>query len=137
MVCSHKDKIMPDYAAIDDHTILSYIFYPRVNFSISPKWGFDVFVTVEEGAVVHCRFYKEDNTWPWILHFHGNGEVVSDYDELSLFYLKNGLNLVVADYRGYGKSTGEPSLANLVHDSHIIYRAVVQELSERGFNEAL
>ena len=128
---------MPDYSAIDSPSILPYIFYPRDTFSICPRWGFDLFVTVAEGVFVHCRFYKENDTWPWVLHFHGNGEVVSDYDETAIFYLKYGINLIVADYRGYGKSTGNPTLTDISHDAQIIYNATKKELAERQLRSNL
>lgn len=123
---------MPDYTSLDTSSALTYIFYPRDTFNICPKWGFDIFVTVEKDTIVHCRFYRELDANPWILHFHGNGEVVSDYDEVSLFYLKNGINLVVVDYRGYGKSTGNPTLTAISRDAGVIYNAVRNELANRG-----
>jgi len=63
-----------------------------------------------------------------MLFFHGNGEVVSDYDELSSFYTRRKLNLVVADYRGYGLSGGTPTLNGITADSHKILDAVREEL---------
>jgi len=72
-----------------------------------------------------------------VLHFHGNGEVVSDYDEIAIFYLKYGINLIVADYRGYGKSTGEPTLTNISRDAHVVFDAVTKELLKRGFSSNL
>ena len=128
---------MPDYSAIDRSSALTYVFYPRDTFSICPRWGFDLFVTVTEGAIIHCRFYKENDNWPWVLHFHGNGEVVSDYDEIAIFYLKYGINLVVADYRGYGKSTGNPTLTGISSDAHTLYDTVTKELAERGLKSDL
>ncbi len=128
---------MPDYSEIDRPSILTYVFYPRDTFSTCPRWGFDRFVPVAKDISVHCRFYKENDNWPWVLHFHGNGEVVSDYDEIAIFYLKYGINLVVADYRGYGKSTGDPTLTDISRDAHIVYDAVTKELSERGFRSGL
>jgi len=124
---------MPDYSGIDRSSILTYVFYPRDTFSTCPRWGFDHFVPVAEDISLHCRFYKENDKWPWVLHFHGNGEVVSDYDEIAIFYLKYGINLVVADYRGYGKSTGDPTLTDISRDAHIVFDSVTKELVKRGF----
>ena len=132
-----KEVTMPDYSAIDHSSILTYVFYPRDTFSTCPRWGFDHFVPVAEDISVHCRFYKEHDNWPWVLHFHGNGEVVSDYDEISIFYLKYGINLIVADYRGYGKSTGDPTLTDISRDAHIVYDSVKKELVKRGFQSGL
>ncbi len=128
---------MPDYSEVDRPSVLVYVFYPRDAFSACPRYGFDHFVPVAEDVSLHCRFYKDNDSWPWILYFHGNGEVVSDYDEISLFYLKNKINLVVADYRGYGKSTGESTLTDISQDAHIVYDAVKKELEGRGFRSDL
>jgi alpha-beta hydrolase superfamily lysophospholipase len=75
--------------------------------------------------------------WPWILFFHGNGEVVSDYDEISPFYHQKGLNLVVADYRGYGVSSGIPTLTDLAQDAHDIFKQVREDLSRRDLRKDL
>jgi alpha-beta hydrolase superfamily lysophospholipase len=75
--------------------------------------------------------------WPWILFFHGNGEVVSDYDEISPFYHQKGLNLVVADYRGYGVSSGIPTLTDLAQDAHDIFKQVREDLSRRDHRKDL
>jgi pimeloyl-ACP methyl ester carboxylesterase len=63
--------------------------------------------------------------------------VVSDYDEVSLFYHKNGLNLVVGDYRGYGVSSGIPTLTDLAQDAHDIFKQVRQDLSRRNLRKDL
>jgi alpha-beta hydrolase superfamily lysophospholipase len=75
--------------------------------------------------------------WPWILFFHGNGEVVSDYDEISPLYHQKKINLVVADYRGYGASTGVPTLTDLAQDAHTVFKEVREELSRRNLRKDL
>ncbi len=120
---------MIDYSLIDHPSLLRFIFYPRKDFTSCPANGFDLSVEVGEGAFIFCRFYTGHHDWPWILFFHGNGEVVSDYDEISLFYHQKELNLVVADYRGYGMSSGVPTLTGLARDAHIIFKKIRKELS--------
>ncbi|MCK7530646.1 MAG: hypothetical protein MZV63_06165 [Marinilabiliales bacterium] len=46
-----------------------------------------------------------------MLLFHGNGEIVADYDEIAGAYRELGAALLVVDYRGYGRSGGEPLLS--------------------------
>ena len=126
---------MPDYREIDNSPALSYIFYPRNSHSKPPRDAFDKSITVVEGVAITCRFYKGDDDWHWIVFFHGNGEVVSDYDNIAPLYTKHKLNLVVADYRGYGASGGNPTLTDLVHDAPILFKAIKEELSRRGQRE--
>jgi alpha-beta hydrolase superfamily lysophospholipase len=128
---------MMDYSLIDYPSILRFIFYPRKDFTFCPKNAFDLSVEVGEGASIFCRFYMGLQEWPWILFFHGNGEVVSDYDEISTFYHQKELNLVVADYRGYGVSSGIPTLTDLVQDAHAIFKRVREELSLRNLTKDL
>jgi alpha-beta hydrolase superfamily lysophospholipase len=128
---------MPDYSLIDQPSTLMYIFYPRKDFTLCPGNAFDLLAPVDDHVSVHCRFYIGNEKWPWILFFHGNGEVVSDYDEIAPVYHQRGMNLVVADYRGYGNSNGVPTLTDLIRDAHAILREVKKELSKRGLRNDL
>lgn len=128
---------MSDYTALDSSPLLHYLFYPRKDSAPAPSGAFDLFVAVEKDVSVTCRFYVGNNDWPWILFFHGNGEIVSDYDHIFPFYHQQGINLVVADYRGYGSSEGSPSFTNLIADAHTIFKAVHRELPTRGLKNEL
>lgn len=123
---------MPDYSDIDSSPALGYIFCPRSHHSEPPDSAFDKVIPVDEGVTITCRFYRGDNDWPWIVFFHGNGEVVSDYDHIAPFYIRHQLNLVVTDYRGYGASNGTPTMTDLVHDAPILFSAIKEELSTGG-----
>lgn len=123
---------MPNYSEIDQPSILAYVFYPRDDHTPCPGYAFDISVPVDDDVSIVCRFYKGNDGWPWIIYFHGNGEVVSDYDEIAPFYFKYKLNLVVADYRGYGSSTGTPTLAFIAHDAPILFTTIRDELARRG-----
>jgi len=128
---------MIDYSPLDQPFLRQFIFYPRKDFAPCPGDAFDLLVSVAEGVSISCRFYIGQPEWPWVLFFHGNGEVVSDYDEISSFYHQREMNLVVADYRGYGASGGTPTLADLVQDAHIIFKEVRRELARRNLQKDL
>ena len=128
---------MIDYSSLDLPFLLQFIFYPRKDFTPCPKNAFDLSVAVGDTVSVSCRFYTGHREWPWILYFHGNGEVVSDYDEISPFYHQRKMNLVVADYRGYGASSGTPTLTGLVQDAPLIFHGVREELSRRKLRKDL
>jgi len=128
---------MPNYSLIDQPSTLMYIFYPREDSTLCPENAFDLLAPVDDHVSIHCRFYIGNQKWPWILFFHGNGEVVSDYDEIAPIYHQKRLNLVVADYRGYGNSNGVPTLTDLVQDAHAILREIKKELSKRGLRSDL
>jgi len=70
--------------------------------------------------MIGCRFYLADAAASSIVYFHGNGETVVDYDAIAPFYLEAGLNILIAGYRGYGWSTGEPSVTSLYRDGAVV-----------------
>jgi hypothetical protein len=113
------------FSALDRPEILQLVFYPRKDFSPQPKVpnAANYFISVEEGISICCRFYFNDERSPNILFFHGNGEIASDYDDIGPLYTQTGVNLFVADYRGYGLSGGEPTFTNLIRDAHLLWDA--------------
>lgn len=80
-----------------------------------------------------CRFYVSSHNAPSLLFFHGNGELASDYDSIAPFYNRLGINLFVADYRGYGSSGGRPSFSSMLADAHPIFKHFLAVLKEGGF----
>jgi hypothetical protein len=97
----------------------------------------NLFFEVEPGIQIGCRFYKVQESSPTILFFHGNGEVAPDYDEIAPFFNEVKLNLLVVDYRGYGYSDGDPTIANLLKDAKIIFVKVKRWLEDNGCSGAL
>jgi pimeloyl-ACP methyl ester carboxylesterase len=131
------EGVVPDYSLIDQPSILMNVFYPRKDSTLCPEKAFDLSVPVDKGVSIVCRFYVGDQKWPSVLFFHGNGEVVSDYDGMAPLYNRIGLNLIVADYRGYGESDGIPTLTDLAQDAHALFGEIENELSRRGFRSDL
>lgn len=105
----------------DDPTFSERLFFPRPDRSPLPPGARDESVTVD-GAVLHVRIHA--GAGPTLLLFHGNGEVVADYDSAAPQFAEIGARLAVCDYRGYGQSTGTPSLRSMIEDSLAIVAAV-------------
>ena len=123
-----------DYRLLDRPEFVQFIFYPRREHTAPPPNSTDFVIEVEQGVTITCRFYVNDVQSPSILLFHGNGEVVSDYNFIGPIYNQVGANLFVADYRGYGASTGRPGFSTMVADSHLIYARFVAILREGGYS---
>lgn len=81
-------------------------------------------IPVERGIQVGASFHFVSPGAPVVLFFHGNGEIVSDYDDFGSLYNDMGINFFVADYRGYGRSTGSPSVTSMMKDCHEIFEFV-------------
>lgn len=95
-----------------DHPLISArYFFPR---AARPRSRLDVPV---DGATLACALHRADPEGHTVLHFHGNGEVVADWqDGLDGAVNAMGWDLLLAEYRGYGASTGEPALGRMLDD---------------------
>ena len=123
----------------DRPEILYRLFFPRRDVAVdleNPK-AVNRFVEVAKGISICCRFYPARSDGPNILYFHGNGEVAPDYDYVAPVYAARGLNLFVADYRGYGGSDGSPTCTAMIKDAHPIFHAFVSSMKDSGFTGSI
>jgi len=113
-----------DYSMLDRPEILQFIFYPRSDFQEGPSNSVDYFVPVGDGIGISCRIYIYSKSAPTVIYFHGNGEVVSDYNYVAPTYNEIGINLLVVDYRGYGASGGKPMFVDMTSDAHVVFETL-------------
>lgn len=124
-----------DYSKFDRPEILMTLFHPRPEWPISQggRTTKDVLIPVEEEVLVGTRFHLSGKRNPNILFFHGNGEIVADYDDMGDLYIRSRLNFLPVDYRGYGRSTGIPTITNMMRDAHVIFDYTMSWLSENAY----
>lgn len=127
------------YAALDVPEVLSRLFHPRPEYvEAGPTAATaELLIPVAPGVVIGGRFYAAGESAPTLLFFHGNGEIVADYEDLGPLYAGRGLNFLPVDYRGYGRSTGTPTIAAMLADGHVILDFVREWLGQRGFSGPL
>jgi len=99
------------------------LFFPRADASPPPAGASDRMIEVD-GARLHVRVHSAPGAAGTLLLFHGNGEVVADYDDAAARFARAGVALAVMDYRGYGRSTGRPTLRTLISDARRVAEAV-------------
>jgi len=124
----------PNYALLDDAGLGGAMFYPRPDDRPPPPGASDHQIEITPAVSLGARFYPTDPAGPSLLYFHGNGEVASDHDGIAPLYHDIGANLFVAEFRGYGQSTGDPTVAALVGDAHPAVAYFHQLLDDQGFS---
>jgi hypothetical protein len=99
--------------SILDHPIVSSrYFYPRAESLPNPYW-----ITAADGSRLASYYQAVAPEAVTVVYFHGNGEVVADYlPDFPDWINRAGCNVLLAEYRGYGMSTGTPALAGMLAD---------------------
>lgn len=134
-----SSPLHPDYAALDQPSVLERLFHPRPEWSgvFGTTPAEDVSIDVGEGVQIGGRLHTASKTAPTLLFFHGNGEIVADYDDMGPVYNRMGINFFPVDYRGYGRSSGSPTVRAMMTDCHAIFGFARRLLNERGYSRTL
>ncbi len=125
------------FLAITGFTIILYLFQSRFVFvpsreiEATPKdigLSFEpVEICSDDGVKITGWFVPADNPRGTILFFHGNGGNMSHrLDSLRIFY-SLGLNTLIIDYRGYGRSEGKPSEGGIYLDADAAWKYLVEQ----------
>ena len=64
--------------------INSFLFHPRKSFQEMDEK--DMLIEVAKDVKIGVRFHLIDKSFPTLLFFHGNGEIVTDYDDIGQIY---------------------------------------------------
>ncbi len=101
-----------------DHSIITQRYFFPMEVPFEPvTW-------VETPSTRLACYHVNNGHSKTVLYFHGNGEVVADYvPAFGDLFDKLGANIFVAEYRGYGMSTGVPQLAAMFEDLAAIQQA--------------
>jgi uncharacterized protein len=106
------------------------VFLPSRELAASPAdWGLDyedVWLQAEDGVRLHAWYLPRPGARRVLLFFHGNaGNISHRQASLEIFH-RLGLNLLILDYRGYGRSEGRPSEAGLYRDARAAWDHLVE-----------
>lgn len=122
-------------SALDVPEVLGVLFHPRPELGATPAQppSCDLMIPVEADVSIGGRFHMADLSAANILFFHGNGEIVADYHDLGGLYNRMGINFLAVDYRGYGRSGGQPTVAAMMADCHSIFEFTRSWLAENRY----
>lgn len=96
----------------------------------------EVSIKTKDGETLHGYFLKaKENTDKTIIYLHGNADNVGSWYRDGTEIQKHvKANVLVVDYRGYGKSTGKPSREGVITDAEAMYEYLVKEKNINGNN---
>jgi fermentation-respiration switch protein FrsA (DUF1100 family) len=92
--------------------------YPEGNWKPDSLTFEDCWFSANDGTRLHGWYCPCENARAVLLYAHGNAGNLSQLIQL-LMYFQNDLHVTALafDYRGYGRSEGEPSVEGVLHDA--------------------
>ncbi len=113
-----------------------FLYYPTRTIGETPAViGLnyqDVFLVTDDRVKIHGWFVPCEGAAGTLLIFHGNAGNIGDRVPWIEMLHKLGVNVFIIDYRGYGKSEGEPFEEGLYQDARAAGDWWVKERQSRG-----
>ncbi len=102
-----------------------FIFLPAVlpsdfQFRLEVPYEEHMLETHENGRI-NLLHLKTDSSKGLIVYFHGNAGSLDRWSKIVEPFAGLGYEVLICDYRGYGKSQGEITQENLLHDADEVY----------------
>jgi pimeloyl-ACP methyl ester carboxylesterase len=88
------------------------------------------FLAGDDGAKIHALHFKPDIAKGIIVYFHGNAGNLERWGEVVEPLANLGYEVLIMDYRGYGKSTGKRTKDRMLKDSERVYQEALKSWKE-------
>ena len=102
-----------------------FIFLDEV---LAPGFKFDfqspfteVNFNAADGANLHGLHFTHDRPKGVILYYHGNAQSLKRWGKVVQYHYGLGYDVLIMDYRGYGKSTGKRTHESMLTDASLWY----------------
>lgn len=109
----------------------SMVFFPVKALESNPgDWGYayeDVVLTTTDDVSLHAWYIPHQGATRTVLILHGNAGNISHRRETVAIFHEFGLNVLIPDYRGYGRSEGTPDETGLYRDAMAAWTYLINE----------
>ena len=103
--------------AFDNHRTVTPESFSSQNLTLSNKT-----IETDDGITLNAWHLTRDDAQATVLYFGGNGFLMVKSRPLIEAYSNMPVNIILFDYRGYGLSSGEPSVEGIQTDARTMYR---------------
>jgi len=83
-----------------------------------------------DGAVINGLHFKVENPKGVVLYLKGNSKSIKGWGKFAVDFTRNKYDVIMVDYRGFGKSTGKRSQKAMKHDLQYVYNKIRERVSE-------
>jgi pimeloyl-ACP methyl ester carboxylesterase len=90
----------------------------------------ELFIDVAAGVRINGLHFYAKNPLGLILYFHGNTRSIKGWAKYARDFYRYQYDVVLVDYRGFGKSTGRKSEKEMLNDVQIVYDTLAVQYPE-------
>jgi len=90
----------------------------------------ELFFDVTPGVRINGLHFYREQPLGLILYFHGNTRSIKGWARYAKDFYRYNYDVVLVDYRGFGKSTGKRSEKEMLDDMQFVYGTLAKEYRE-------
>src|SRR5688572_8711535 len=90
----------------------------------------EYFFDIEPGVRINGLHFFREKPDGLILYFHGNSRSIKGWGKYAKDFYRYNYDVVLVDYRGFGKSTGKRSEKEMLSDMQFVYEALLKNYQE-------
>lgn len=84
-----------------------------------------------DGATINGLHFKTKNTKGVVLYLKGNSKSMKGWGKFAVDFTRHGYDVIMVDYRGFGKSIGKRTQENLKKDLQYVYNKIKERVPEQ------
>ncbi|MEN1785102.1 MAG: alpha/beta fold hydrolase, partial [Bacteroidota bacterium] len=88
-------------------------------------------ITTRDGAIINGLHFKADNPKGVVFYLKGNSKSIKGWGKFAVDFTRHGYDVIMVDYRGFGKSTGRRTQKAIKRDMQLVYDKIRTKVSEK------
>ena len=88
-------------------------------------------VETRDGATINGLRFKAQNPKGVVFYLKGNSKSIKGWGKFAVDFTRHGYDVIMVDYRGFGKSTGRRTQKAIKRDLQVIYNKIKENVKEQ------
>ena len=88
-------------------------------------------VETRDGAIINGLHFKAKDPKGVVFYLKGNSKSIKGWGKFAVDFTRHGFDVIMVDYRGFGKSTGRRTQKAVKRDMQVIYNKIKKKVPEK------
>ncbi len=88
-------------------------------------------VETRDGAIINGLRFKAQQPKGIVFYLKGNSKSIKGWGKFAVDFTRHGYDVLMVDYRGFGKSTGRRTQKAIKRDMQVIYNKIKENVDEK------
>lgn len=88
-------------------------------------------IETRDGATINGLRFKTKNPKGVVFYLKGNSKSIKGWGKFAVDFTRHGYDVIMVDYRGFGKSTGSRTQKAIKRDMQVVYNKIKENVDEK------